>query len=75
LALNCGRPKLSCASSEPSPVRRVASPPLAEVRAYAKRQLAALPDALRDLEVVAAYPVEVAEPLHELARQVDARKH
>ncbi len=56
--------------------RRIeASPPLAEVRAYAKRQLAALPDALRDLEVVAAYPVEVAEPLHELARQVDARKH
>lgn len=56
--------------------RRIeASPPLAQVREYAQRQLAVLPDALRDLAAVAAYPVEVAEPLRELARQVDARKH
>ena len=56
--------------------RRIeASPPLAELRAYAQRQLAVLPEALRDLDAAAAYPVEVAEPLRELARQVDARRH
>lgn len=52
-----------------------AAPPLADARAYARQQLAALPEALRDLEAAAAYPVEVAEPLRELARQVDARQH
>ncbi len=51
------------------------SPPLAEVRAYAQRQQAILPEALRDLEAAVAYSVEVAEPLRELASEVDARRH
>lgn len=51
------------------------SPPLAEVRAYAQRQQAILPEALRDLEAAVAYPVEVAEPLRALASEVDARRH
>ena len=56
--------------------RRLApSPPLAEVRAHAQRQLDTLPRALRRLDLPTAYPTEVAEPLQELARQVDARQH
>lgn len=56
--------------------RRLApSPALAEVRAHAQRQLASLPEALRALDRAAAYPVDVAEPVRELARRVDARPH
>ncbi len=56
--------------------RRIAeSPPLAQVRAYAQRQRAMLPDALHHVEAAAAYPVEIAEALRELARQIDARMH
>ena len=53
--------------------RRLApSPPLAEVRDYAQRQLATLPPALRRLDEAPPYAVEVAAPLRELARAVDA---
>lgn len=55
--------------------RLAAAPPLAEVRDYTQGQLAVLPDALRNLDATPAYPVDVAGPLRELARQVDARKH
>jgi nicotinate phosphoribosyltransferase len=56
--------------------RRVApSPGLAEVRQYALSQLAALPEALRRLDVAVPYEVEVAEPLRALAREVDRRPH
>ncbi|MDO8932750.1 MAG: nicotinate phosphoribosyltransferase, partial [Rhodocyclaceae bacterium] len=55
--------------------RRLApSPPLIDVREYARTQLAALPPALRSLDAAAPYAVDVAEPLRELARQVDARR-
>jgi nicotinate phosphoribosyltransferase len=55
--------------------RRLApSPPLACVREYAKRQLATLPPQLRRLDPASTYPVDVAPPLRELARQVDARR-
>lgn len=55
--------------------RLAPSPPLAEVRAHAQRQVDTLPEALRRLDLPTAYGVEVAEPLRELTRQVDARKH
>lgn len=56
--------------------RRVApSPGLAEIRQYALAQLAALPEALRRLDVAVPYEVAVAEPLRELARAVDLRPH
>jgi nicotinate phosphoribosyltransferase len=56
--------------------RRLApAPTLAEVRAHAASQLAALPEALRRLDTAAPYPVEVAAPLQALAREVDARSH
>jgi nicotinate phosphoribosyltransferase len=55
--------------------RLVPAPTLAEVRAHAASQLAALPEALRRLDTAAPYPVEVAAPLQALAREVDARSH
>lgn len=56
--------------------RRLApSPPLAAVREHARQQFAALPDDLRRLDGAPPYAAEVAEPLRELARQVDARRH
>jgi nicotinate phosphoribosyltransferase len=48
--------------------------PLAQVRAYARTCVAALPAALRGLEPAPPYQVAVAESLRELARQVDARQ-
>ena len=55
--------------------RRIApSPPLAEVREQARRQLAALPPSLRCLDAAPPYAVTVAEPLRELARRVDLRR-
>ena len=39
------------------------------------RQLDPLPRALRRIDLPTACGVQVAEPLHEVARQVDARKH
>lgn len=68
-----GVPLLTCVMRDG---RRLApSPALADVRAHAQGQLAALPDALRVIDGAACYPVEVAEPLRTLARQVDARGH
>jgi nicotinate phosphoribosyltransferase len=55
--------------------RRIASsPPLAELREYARTQLAALQPELRRLDVAAPYSVDVAAPLRELARQVDQHR-
>lgn len=55
--------------------RRLApAPRLAELRESTRAQLAALPSGLRSIDTAAAaphYPVTVAEPLRELARQVD----
>jgi nicotinate phosphoribosyltransferase len=54
--------------------RRVApSPPLAEIRRRAERNLAQLPEPLRQLEPGAAYPVHIGEALQRLAGQVDER--
>src|ERR1700676_1988367 len=49
------------------------SPPLDEIRRHAKRELERLPQALRQLEPDATYPVEVAEVLLKLAIEVDSR--
>jgi nicotinate phosphoribosyltransferase len=54
--------------------RRVApSPPLADIRARAKRELQRLPEPLRRLEPKASYAVQIAEPLKQLAAEVDSR--
>jgi nicotinate phosphoribosyltransferase len=54
--------------------RRVApSPTLAESRAYAARELARLPEALRVLEPKLAYQVDVSGALEQLAADVDRR--
>jgi nicotinate phosphoribosyltransferase len=55
--------------------RSAPSPALANVREHAQAQLAALPETLRLLVATAPYAVDVAEPLHALAREVDARTH
>jgi len=56
--------------------RRLApAPPLRALRDHAMAQLAALPDEARRLDAAAPYPVEVAEPLRALARQVDLQGH
>jgi nicotinate phosphoribosyltransferase len=47
------------------------APTLEEIRAYARSQLALLPDALRDLEGEANYPVRIAPAIHALADAVD----
>jgi nicotinate phosphoribosyltransferase len=51
------------------------SPTLADTRERTVRGLARLPEALRDLERQAPYPVHVAPALVELAREVDRRTH
>jgi len=54
--------------------RRLApAEPLAEIRARAARELAALPEPLRALETRPAYPVTVAPALRRLADAVDRR--
>jgi nicotinate phosphoribosyltransferase len=54
--------------------RRIApSPPLAEIRARAARDLERLPIPLRRLQPGASYPVEVAPSLIELGAEVDTR--
>jgi nicotinate phosphoribosyltransferase len=54
--------------------RRIApSPPLADVRARAARDLERLPEPLRRLEPDARYPVHVADALTWLAAEVDSR--
>jgi len=52
-----------------------AAPSLDEIRRHAKRELERLPESLRALELGAAYPVEIAEELKELAAEVDRRMH
>jgi nicotinate phosphoribosyltransferase len=49
------------------------SPSLAEIRDMAARDLARLPQGLRNLSPDAHYPVTVADPLQRLATDVDAR--
>jgi nicotinate phosphoribosyltransferase len=49
------------------------SPPLAEIRQHALRELERLPESLRQLEAGTTYPVEVADELRELAAEVDRR--
>jgi nicotinate phosphoribosyltransferase len=51
---------------------RIAAPTLAQSRAHAAAQLERLPEALRALDRGAAYPVDVADTLRELAARVDA---
>jgi nicotinate phosphoribosyltransferase len=54
--------------------RRVAPPPtLAETRARAARDLARLPEPLRQLNPEGSYPVQVADALVQLASEVDSR--
>jgi nicotinate phosphoribosyltransferase len=53
--------------------RTAPSPPLAEIRARAARELARLPEPLRRLEPGAPYPVAIGEALEDLARDVDTR--
>jgi len=53
--------------------RRLERPTLQQIRANASRNLAALPDALRQLEPSAAYPVRISEALVRLAAEVDQR--
>ncbi|MGE0035741.1 MAG: nicotinate phosphoribosyltransferase [Xanthobacteraceae bacterium] len=53
--------------------RLVPSPPLAECQARAARELARLPEPLRQLGAQAPYTVEVADALVRLARDVDLR--
>lgn len=48
-----------------------ASPDLAAIRKHAHEELARLPDSLRTLDVVAAYPVKVSEALRSLAHAAD----
>jgi nicotinate phosphoribosyltransferase len=49
------------------------APTLAEVRAWAARDLERLPEPLRRLEPAASYPVEVSDALRRLAVEVDGR--
>jgi nicotinate phosphoribosyltransferase len=48
-------------------------PSLEEAREHAARELASLPDAVRDLASPGHYPVDVAPALRRLAEEVDAR--
>jgi nicotinate phosphoribosyltransferase len=50
------------------------APSLDDIRGHARRELERLPEALRRLEPGAIYPVEVADPLHALAADVDRRQ-
>lgn len=53
--------------------QRLESPSLAESRARAARNLAALPERLARLEPGGLYPVQIADPLVRLAGEVDRR--
>jgi nicotinate phosphoribosyltransferase len=50
------------------------SPTLADCRARAARDLARLPNGLRQLDKATAYPVEIAKPLVQLAADFDQHK-
>jgi nicotinate phosphoribosyltransferase len=49
------------------------SPTLDEIRRHAARELARLPEPLRNLKPGASYPVRVADALTRLAAEVDSR--
>jgi nicotinate phosphoribosyltransferase len=49
------------------------SPALNDIRRHARRELERLPESLRRMVPGAAYPVEVADELKELAAEVDRR--
>jgi hypothetical protein len=51
------------------------APTLDEIRRHAKRELATLPDALRQLTPGATVTVEIADDLVKLAADVDRRLH
>ncbi len=54
--------------------RRLARPGIDDIRSTARRNLDALPDLLRRLEVPgASYPVQIADALQQLAQAVDRR--
>ncbi len=53
--------------------RSKAKPSLDDIRKHAKRELESLPEALRQLTPGAAYPVDVADDLVNLAAEVDRR--
>ncbi|HXS39795.1 MAG TPA: nicotinate phosphoribosyltransferase [Stellaceae bacterium] len=53
--------------------KRLARPTLDDIRARVKRNLAALPEALRRLEPGAAYPVQISDAVVRLAGEADRR--
>ncbi len=53
--------------------RMVSSPPLGDIRAHAREELARLPAGFEALEPQAVYPVQVAPSLERLAASVDSR--
>jgi nicotinate phosphoribosyltransferase len=53
--------------------RLAATPSLDDIRAHSKRGFERLPESLRRLEPDAAYPVDVAKTLRDLADEVDRR--
>jgi len=54
--------------------RRMVAPDLEQVRRYAQAEMGRLPDRLRALDKAdPPYPVQIADPLEALAREVDAR--
>jgi nicotinate phosphoribosyltransferase len=53
--------------------KRLARPTLDDIRARVKRNLAALPEALRRLEPGAAYPVQISDAVVRLAGETDRR--
>ena len=56
--------------------RRLApSPTLPDIRAYVAQQIAALPPSLAGLETAPAYPVTIAQALHDLVAEVDLQGH
>jgi nicotinate phosphoribosyltransferase len=53
--------------------RLATAPSLHDIRAHSKREFERLPEPLRRLDPAAAYPVEVAQGLRDLADEVDRR--
>jgi hypothetical protein len=53
--------------------RLAPAPSLDDIRRHSKREFERLPQRLQRLDPAAAYPVEVADVLHDLADAVDRR--
>lgn len=68
---HAGTPLLECVMRGGQRTRE--SPSLAASRAHARAELAALPDALRSLEIAAPPPVSISPALQALAARLDAR--